>query len=200
MPRFPRTYTKTIVKKPKKNYNRQHIYGGPISSSFSGNSCIWETLVYNKIDTLSSDYTPSPGVIKATKLRAQCQCTFKSNIQEMTTAKPVLTKAYIIYCPQIVGTRLQEVSQNAEAQYNLLRNLVMNNPEYIMGQKLVNNQYQGGIPGEIKTFSFVVTSGKMSRNLKSGDRIILFFEMRPLAASQVSYHFYGEYEASVCDN
>lgn len=167
-----RKYTKTIVKAPKKKWNFGNVYWDTVKAfPMNGvSACYGTPLIENSTDTTS----PAPPVVKVKHLKVEGQLTVSSAAIEQTTASPKLFQLFVVYIPQVVVRNWTAISTPND-RFNWAYQMTLDHPEWVMARKTVNMEWDGGTPGEkkIKTFSF--TSGKMSRNLKSGDRIMLFY-------------------------
>lgn len=169
MPRtYRRQYSKAIVRVPKKSWNVGQIFAKYDTQQFVENNLAITTICINSLD----NSTPTSTVIQAKHIKVYGSIALHGNVTQAGAATPVMVTSYIMYVPQIVYKSIDGASGTTSALYTYLINLVRDHPEWIMSQKNVNVKFNGGIPGENDITKFTQTSGKMKRNLKSGDRII----------------------------
>ena len=196
-----RRYTRTIIKAPKQSWNRSFEIFGPTNSyNLSGKTgiCIYGSAVYNAKD--NEGYSTATA-LQATRIRVMGEVSITSNALASGAATPCFVKVYITFVPQAYYEQAPSGSPTAEQVYNYWRNLIESNPEYIMGQSTLNTKYQGGFPGEKVNHTWTVTSGKLKRNLKSGDRIIAIAFFKSLSDQfDAGVSVYFEAEASVRRN
>lgn len=188
MPRY-RRYTKTIIKAPKKPWNPGYTFANYDIQTMSGvNNGAASTIVQNTADNTA----PTPAVIQAKHVKVMGTIVLQGAVDQAGPATPVYVTSYIIYVPQIVYSQMQSHSSHPENLYNWLLEIVRSHPEWVMTTKNVNVKFQGGLPGEHDVTKFTQSSGKMKRNLKSGDRLmhfILFKNLTQAAIYQRSLYF-----------
>lgn len=183
MPRY-RRYTKTIIKAPKKSWNPGYTYAQyDIATMNSTNSGIASTICQNAADNVA----PTPVVIQTKHIKIMGTVLLQGAVEQAGPATPVYVTSYIIYIPQIVFDTMAEHQSTASSLYNWMIKIVRDHPEWIMSVKNVNVKFQGGLPGEHDVTKYTQTSGKMKRNLKSGDKIMHFILFKNLTQVAV-YH------------
>ena len=184
MPRTYRRYTKTIVKAPKRAWNTGFTNANyDILTFASANNSIATSVVLNAADNT----TPSATVIQCKHIKVYGLLCLQGNATQAGPATPVLVTSYIMYCPQMVYSTIEQAAGSTAGLFNTLNVFVHDHPEWIMSMKNVNVKYQGGLPGEHDVTKFTQTSGKMKRNLKSGDRILHIMILRN-ATSTADYN------------
>lgn len=198
MPRYYRKYTKTIVKSPKKPWNTGFTISNYDVLTFNGvNNCTCTTVCINNADSAS----PTPAVIKTKHIKVYGTICLAGNATESGPPTPVQVMSYIVYVPQIVYATIASASNDIALLYNVCSSLVIDHPEWIMSSKNVNVKYQGGLPGEHDVTKFTQTSGKMKRNLKSGDRICHIILLKNLTSiANYNRSLYFQYGFSTCYN
>lgn len=197
MPRYYRRYSKTIVKKPKKTWNVGQLFAKYDTQQFVEDNLAITTICQNSLDNA----TPTATVIQAKHIKVYGSIALHSNVTQAGAATPLMVTSYILYVPQIVYKSIDSASSQTSALYTYLINLVRDHPEWIMAQKNINVKYNGGLPGENDITKFTQTTGKMKRNLKSGDRIlhaILFNDITENANYNRGLYF--EFKFNTCPN
>lgn len=164
-----RRYTRTIItKKPKKSWNTGSITSRYDIETFNSNNAVVTTILSNSVDNA----TPAPTVLQAKHIKVFGLICLEGNATQAGTPTPVLVMSYIIYIPQIVYELITSNASSTNGLYNVCLSIVRDHPEYIMSQKNVNVKFQGGLPGEHDVTKFTQTTGRMKRNLKSGDKLV----------------------------
>lgn len=133
-----RRYTKTIIKPPRKRYNRTfEIFGPSQAANIVGLTgvCIYGSAVYNSKDNEGySTATP----MQATKIKVMGQVNIAGNAAESGPPTPCFVKSYITFVPQIIYEQAPDTSSATYSTiYNYWKNLIEAHPEYIMGQKTI---------------------------------------------------------------
>lgn len=168
-----RRYTKTIVKAPKKHWNLSFLAGAtdflaPEQSTFA----VWYSLATNSNDSMN----PTPSVIKCKHGKIQGTLFLQSRDEVAGSMHSLVWNAYLLYVPQVVDVNSPSMgSTDYVAKYNYWTNVIRDHPEWVMGRRIISPKWQGGVPGEKAICNFVVTSKKLQRNLKSGDKILMIF-------------------------
>lgn len=184
MPRYNRQYSKTIIKAPKMSWNPGYMGANyDVATMNQTNNGIATTVVQN----IADNSTPTPSVIQTKHIKVMGTVCLQGTVEQAGPATPVYVTSYIIYVPQIVYNQMNEHQSTPSALYNWLASIVRDHPEWIMSTKNVNVRFQGGLPGEHDVTKFTQTSGKMKRNLRSGDKIMHFMLFRNLTQA-ASYH------------
>lgn len=119
---------------------------------------------------------PTPSVIKCKHIKVQGSLYLMSTDQQAGLMHTLNWTCFIVFVPQVVYDNAPggDVANYVQI-YQYWNAIVQDHPEWIMGRKLVSPKWQGGVPGEKALTNFSFTSGKLSRNLRSGDRILLVF-------------------------
>ena len=199
MPRYYRKYTKTIVKAPKKNWNCGNITANYDVLTFNAaNNATASTIVSNDADNAN----PSPTVIKTKHIKVFGTVCLAGNATESGPATPVQVMSYIVYVPQIVYSQISTAgTQSVNALYQACLSLTLDHPEWVMSMKNVNVKYQGGLPGEHDVTKFTQTTGKMKRNLRSGDKIMHFLVLKNLTqTANYNRSCFFTYSYNTCTN
>lgn len=169
-----RRYTKTIVKSPRKKWNQGYGFGATNFLHYpQATWATFVTIIQNNQDTSN----PTPTVIKCKHIKIQGSLFLVSTDQQAGDMQTLNWMCYIMFVPQVVYDHCPEVSPTSSyvQMYQYWQQVINDHPEWIMGRKLVSPKWQGGVPGEKVVSNFSFTSGKLTRNLRSGDRIICLF-------------------------
>lgn len=172
-----RRYTKTIVKAPRKRWNLGHVIANTDPSAYNLSFINFSTVVVNDRD----NSTPTPTVIKAKRIKCSGCLTVQAQVVQQTTPQPIVWTSVIIFMPQVVYRAIPDSGVAAQTGY--LEQVLIDHPEWIMSKKNLNITWNGGQPSESTSYKWTQSTGKLSRNLKSGDRILWILSTRPLLAS-----------------
>lgn len=164
-----RRYTKTVItKKAKKSWNSGAITARYDVETFNRSNAVVTTVLSNSLDNAN----PAPTVIQAKHIKVYGLICLAGNATEAGPPTPVLVMSYLIYLPQIVYELVQSNASDTGGLYNVCMSVIRDHPEYVMSQKNVNVKFQGGLPGEHDVTKFTQTTGRMKRNLRSGDKLV----------------------------
>lgn len=190
-----RRYTKTIVKAPRKKWNLGHLFFAPQPTAYSVANCDIATIVHNNVDNTN----PTPTVIKSKRIRVYGCLTVQSRVEQQTDPQPVSWSSYVVYIPQIVYASIPNSSVNAT--YDFIRGMLDDHPEWVMSKKNLNVTWNGGTPQESQSYKWSQSTGKLKRNLKSGDKIVWILTTRPLATLTVRWQqVYAEFDYATCQS
>ena len=198
MPRYYRKYTKTIVKAPKRPWNNGYTIQNYDIITLNGyDNAVGSSVVVNVSDSTA----PSPTTIQCKHVKVYGTVCLQGNVTESGPATPVYVQSYICYIPQLVYTEIEAAASSVTQLFNIVTKIVHYHPEWIMSQKNVNVKFQGGLPGEHDVTKFTQTSGKMKRNLKSGDRLMHLMLFKNLtSAANYNRSLYFEYQYCTRNN
>lgn len=164
-----RLYTKKVVVKPKIHWSLfKRADAGTISpptkNSATGSYDAAYVTSYDAKTLVSAaaDSYNAPGAskkIKHLKVEVTRSFTVDNDVLHKALTK---MKAYIIYLPQ-------GVAFSGQSQKDQLAETLLQHPEWIMAEKVLNCNYKA----EQSTVSNCTINCKLSRNLKSGDNIVL---------------------------
>jgi len=172
-----RRYTKTIVKTPRKKWNLGRMIANTDPVSYPLSFANFTSIVSNGADNA----TPTPIIIKAKRIKVYGCLSVQSQVTQQTTPQPVIWNSYIVYIPQIAYAAIPD--SGVPALYDYLRTLLSDHPEWVMSKKNLPITWNGGTPSESISYKWTQSTGKLSRNLKSGDRIVWVLLTRPLLES-----------------
>ena len=164
-----RLYTKKVVVKPKIHWSLfKRADAGTISppkknSATNQFDASYVTSYDSKaLVTSAADTINAPGASKKIK-HLKVEVTRSFTVDNDTLHKALTKmKAYILYMPQ-------GVAFSGQSQKDQLAETILQHPEWIMAEKVLNCNYKA----EQSTVSNCTINCKLSRNLKSGDQIIL---------------------------
>lgn len=189
MPRYQRTPSKTIIKAPRKKWNLGRSFVNSDATSYSVAVSQYQTIMANDNDTS----VPTPTAIKAKRIKVYGCLTVQSQVPQQTTPQPVSWNSYIVYCPQIVYASMPSTLTELNT---FLTQIIRDHPEWVMSRRNLAINWNGGQPSESVSYKWTQSTGKLSRILKSGDRIIFVLKSTPLTSSNVAHwqQLYAEFE------
>ena len=177
--------TKKVVVKPKVHWalsrNTAALTLDMPAANAQSTGFAHETMYQYKTQTLcdaNADNIYQPGLTKKVKHIKVDITKIKHNIADLDKHLCKL-KAYIVYMPQGVNF---ETKDQANQLMNLAQTLV-HHPEWIMAEKNINPNGTDASTGNLTN----TLSCKLSRNLKSGDRVILVIAGYFTGLSQYDY-------------
>lgn len=188
---YRRQYTKPIVRAPKRRWNVSSDQYHSEETNYTGNFVHAGTIAYNSDDNAQ----PTPAVLKCKNATVYGSMSI-SNVSS-TGSGPLFVMAYIMYIPQIVYTSMGSLT--GAGYFDFVQTLIDQHPEWIMSTRNVNLTYTGNV-GEKASVRWTQTSGVLKRNLKSGDRIMLFVTARFLSGGTIAEEFYAESKCNTCAN
>lgn len=194
MPRYRRRYTKTIVRAPRKKWNAQRDILASNWLTYNTNFAHVASLVLNSADNA----TPSPVTLKAKHISVMGCLTLQSTVQAVEDPHPVFYVGYILYVPEVVYASAPTSGQ--ATMYTYWETVVNNHPEWIMSKKNVPSTFTGALPGEKNVTKWTQTTGILSRNLKSGDRICYVGLGTLINAGSIGGQLSGLTTSLVCAN
>lgn len=191
MPRYRRRYYKPIVRAQKKRWNITSDQYHSEETNYTGDYVHAGTIAYNSDDNAQ----PTPAILKVKN--ATLYGSLQVATVSSTGAGPLFVMSYIIYIPQIVYTSLGNLQ--GSGLFNFVQSIIDQHPEWIMSTRNVNLQYMGAV-NEKATARWTQSTGVLKRNLKSGDRIMLFVTSRFLGGGTIASEFYAESKCNTCAN
>lgn len=164
-----RIYTKKVVVKPKVHwslYKRADAgtISPPTKNSATGQFDAAYVTSYDSkaLVSAAADSINAPGAskkIKHLKIEVTRSFTVDNDVLHKALTK---MKAYVLYMPQGVAFSGQSTTDQ-------IAETILQHPEWIMAEKVLNCNYKS----DQSTVSNCTINCKLSRNLKSGDQIIL---------------------------
>ena len=188
-----RRYTKTIVRAPRKRWNVVNDNYHSESTQYGGSFSYVGTMVYNSDDNAQ----PTPVILKCKNATIYGSLSIRNN-QAAGDQNPLFVMSYVVYVPEIVYTTIEDLA-SATDLFPFCEKLLDDHPEWIMSAKNVNLQYNGEV-GERATVRWTQTTRKMKRNLKSGDRLMMFIMVRFIGTATLFAEMYCESKVNTCAN
>lgn len=188
---YRRQYTRPIVRAPKKRWNVTADQYHSEETNYTGDFVLPGTIAYNSDDNAQ----PTPAILKcknATLYGSLSVATVSS-----TGSGPLFLMSYIIYIPQIVYTSMNGLT--GAGLWNFIISILDDHPEWIMSTRNVPLNYNGEA-NEKATVRWTQSTGKLTRNLKSGDRLMMLVTARFLHGGTIAAEFYAESKCNTCAN
>lgn len=190
---FRRQYTKPIARAPRKRWNVVGDEYHSESTQYGGSFAYVGTMVYNSDDNA----LPTPVVLKCKNATIYGSLSIRNN-QAAGDFNPLFLMSYICYVPEIVYTTIENL-ESATDLFPFIEKLLDDHPEWIMSTKNINLQYFGEV-SQRATCRWTQTSGILKRNLKSGDRLMMFIMCRFLGTATLYAEMYAESKCNTCAN
>lgn len=197
MPRY-RRYTKTIIKAPKKRWNKGIVsmYPGASENGWI-QTAHYHNQIYGICANKADNTIPTPGILKVKHIKVYGQMAIynPSELVDLAPGIPVLVEVIIMYLPQVTFENASGAVDDS-ARNNYIETIITDHPEWIMNRRTLKGDVILGLESNTFPIYFSMGSGQLQRNLSSGDRLACIVRINSTVQVNPAFRLWYNIDAS----